>query len=202
MTSERLFWSLIALLIVMVLGLFGGVYLLSGMRKTKSQDLSTKRQELATLTAQQNGVAKAKSQIQQYNDLYKITKAIVPQDKDQAETVRQITTIAAANGVSLNSITFPMSDLGTTKGAAGGATNNLSQLVKVPAIPGVYNQQITISNSSDNTVSFDQLGSFLRGLENNRRTAEVGSLSIQPQRANPGQLTFTLVVNNYIKPAS
>jgi len=202
MTSKRLFWSLIALLIVMVLGLFGGVYLLSGMLKTKSQDLSGKRQELATLTAQQNGVAKAKSQIQQYNDLYKITKAIVPQDKDQAETVRQITTIAAANGVSLNSITFPMSDLGTAKGAAGGTTNNLSQLVKVPAIPGVYNQQITISNSSDNTVSFDQLESFLRGLENNRRTAEVGSLSIQPQRANPGQLTFTLVVNNYIKPAS
>lgn len=202
MNPKRLFWSLIALLVVMVLSLFGGVYLLSGMLKTKSKELTDKRQELATLTAQQNGVAKAKSQIQQYGDLYKITKAIVPQDKDQAETVRQITTIASANGVTLNSIAFPMSDLGTTKGAAGGTTGNLSQLVKVPAIPGVYNQQITISNSADNTVSFNQLEAFLRGLENNRRTAEVSSLSIQPQRANPGQLTFTLIVNNYIKPAS
>ncbi len=202
MNPKRLFWSLIALLVVMVLSLFGGVYLLSGMLKTKSKELTDKRQELATLTAQQNGVAKAKSQIKQYGDLYKITKAIVPQDKDQAETVRQITTIASANGVTLNSIAFPMSDLGTTKGAAGGTTGNLSQLVKVPAIPGVYNQQITISNSADNTVSFNQLEAFLRGLENNRRTAEVSSLSIQPQRANPGQLTFTLIVNNYIKPAS
>ena len=184
----------------MVIGLFGGVYMLSGLLKNKSADLVKSRQELAMLTAQQNGLAQAKSQIKKYSELHKITKAIVPQDKDQAETVRQISAIATANNITLNSITFPMSTLGTTKAAAASKSAGLSQLVAVPSIPGVYNQQITISNNTDSLVSFEQFVAFLSGLENNRRTAEVSSLSIQPQRANPGQLTFTLVLNNYIKP--
>ena len=200
MTPKRLFWSLIALLLIMVIGLFGGVYMLSGLLKNKSADLVKSRQELAMLTAQQNGLAQAKSQIKKYSELHKITKAIVPQDKDQAETVRQISAIATANNITLNSITFPMSTLGTTKAAAASKSAGLSQLVAVPSIPGVYNQQITISNNTDSLVSFEQFMAFLSGLENNRRTAEVSILSIQPQRANPGQLTFTLVLNNYIKP--
>jgi len=214
MTPKRLFIALCALLFIMFVGLFAGTYEMTGLLKTKSGALASNKSTLNLLRSQQTGLARAKQQVKQYSTLNTIAKTIVPQDKDQAEAVRQITNIANANGVVLTSITFPSSTLGGTSSnvaptagvtapSASATTkkNALSQLILVPAIPGVYNLQITIANNTANSVNFDQLDAFLAGLENNRRTAEVASIAIQPLRASPGQLTFTLVVNTYIKPS-
>jgi hypothetical protein len=142
--------------------------------------------------------------ILKYAELEKITKSIVPQDKDQAQTVRELINIADANNVSLNTITFPSSTLGagaTGAARAATATPNLSQLTPVKSIPGVYNLQIVIGNNASSYVTFNQLDAFLRGLENNRRTAAVSSLTITPQQDNPNRLVFSLIINTYIKPS-
>jgi hypothetical protein len=164
------------------------------MLQSKSNQLATSRALASQLSTQQTGLQKSKHDIARYSDLEKITKAIVPQDKDQAQAVREITNIASANNISLTTISFTSSTLGSTK-------PSLSQLTPVANIPGVYNLQITIGNNANNTVTFNQLDAFLRGLENNRRTAAVSSLSIQPQANSANRLTFTLIINTYIKPS-
>lgn len=194
MTAKRLHLILWSAFGVLILGLLGTTYGVSKMLQTKSDQLATSRALASQLSAQQVGLQKSKRDIARYADLEKITKAVVPQDKDQAQAVREITNIASSNNIALTTISFPSSTLGST-------TPNLSQLTPVTNIPGVYNLQITIGNNANNTVTFNQLDAFLRGLENNRRTAAVSSLSIQPQAGSANRLTFTLIINTYIKPS-
>lgn len=200
MTPKRVFFLLLAGLILTFGGLAGATYGLTSLLKSQAKQLADKKAEVNVLTGQQTGLTKSKRDIAKYAGLKKITDSIVPQDKDQAQTVRELTNIAAANKISLTTITFPSSSLGS-QSAAGGAKSNLSQLTKVANIPGVYNLQITVGNNSNNTVTFNQLDAFLKSLENNRRTAAVGSLSIQPQPDSANRLVFTLVINTYIKPS-
>lgn len=194
MTAKRVYIILWATFGLLLIGLLGTTYGVSRMLSIKSEELTASRALATQLDAQQAGLQRSKSDIARYADLEKITKAVVPQDKDQAQAVREITNIASANKISLTTISFPSSTLGSTK-------PNLSQLTPVANIPGVYNLQITIGNNPNNTVTFNQLDAFLRGLENNRRTAAVSSLSIQPQANSATRLTFTLIINTYIKPS-
>lgn len=200
MSTKRVFLLLVSALLVLAIGLVGSAYGINSLLKTKSAQLATNRAQVSVLSTQQNGIAKSKRDITKYSPLESVTKAIVPQDKDQAEAVREITNIAAANNVSLTSITFPASTLGA--GAVATTKPTLSQLIPVKNIPGVYDLQITITNSAATTVTFNQLDAFLHGLENNRRTAAVSSLSIQPQSGNSNKLVFSLIINDYIKPTS
>lgn len=210
MNSKRLFILLSVSLGVILVGLIFTTYGITNLLKTKSVALSENKALVEQLSTKQNGIAKSKQDIAQYSELEAVTKKIVPQDKDQAEAVRQITGIAKASKVPLTAITFPTSTLGGNA-ASGGvkpsganattAKPNLSQLTPVANIPGVYNLQITLGNNTNNPVTFAQLNTFLRGLENNRRTAAVASVNIQPQSNNPDSLVFTLVINIYIKPS-
>ena len=222
MNSKKLFWGLCGSLGLLIVLLFGSVYEISGLLKTKSTQLAANKAQSAQLSAQLVNVARTKHDITKYAPLSAITSSLVPQDKDQAEAVREISAIAAANGVPLTTFTFSSSSLGATSiapaagavapaptatnsaAAAAAAANSpkakLSQLTPVSSIPGVYDLQIIIGNNANNTVSFNQLDAFLKGLENNRRTAEVSSLSIQPQSSSPNQYVFNLTVNDYIKP--
>lgn len=200
MTAKRLNLLLMGALALLIVALLGSTYGVSKMLQAKSVQLANNRADSAKLSDQQADLIKSKQDIARYADLEKITKSIVPQDKDQAQAVREITNIASANDISLTTISFPSSTLGATK-VGGVSKTNLSQLTPVSNIPGVYNLQITVGNNPNNTVSFNQLDSFLRGLENNRRTAAVSSLSIQPQANSANRLVFTLVINTFIKPS-
>ena len=205
MNAKRVFIVLCVCLIATLGGLVGVTYAITNLLKAQSAELANSKAEVTQLSSQQTGLAKSKRDIERYAPLEKITKSIVPQDKDQAQTVREITNIAAANKIALTTITFPSSTLGSAPvaGPAGAAAAkpNLSQLTPVTNIPGVYNLQITIGNNGNNTVSFNQLDAFLHSLENNRRTAAVSSISITPQAGNPNRLTFVLIINTYIKPS-
>lgn len=206
MTAKRLYFLLLGSFLLLLAALVGIASNISSLMQTKAAELTNAKAQVNQLNVQQAGLAKSKQDIARYQGLVKITKTIVPQDKDQAQAVREITNIASANKVPLTSITFPTSSLGSapvaaSPAAAAKAKPNLSQLTPVVNIPGVYNLQITISNNGNNTVSFNQLDAFLRGLENNRRTAAVSTISIQPQQADSTRLVFSLVINTYIKPS-
>jgi hypothetical protein len=214
--SKRTFYLLLLLLFLTMAGLVGGAYGINALLAKQSSKLVGLKAQDQALTQEQQSLAKAKRDIATYASLETIAKTVVPQDKDQAEAVREIVNLASSSGVSLGSITFPASSLGatptvhnTTGVAAAGATPvaanggnpALSQLTAVPGIPGVYSLQISVTNADANSVTYAQLESFLGKLEQNRRTAQVTALTIQPQVDDPSQLTFTLSINEYIKPS-
>lgn len=220
MTSKRLHLVLLIALGLLLIGLVGGVYgtnKLLGGQADKLLGLKAKDQ---ALSQEQLTLNQAKKDIKTYEGLNKIAQAVVPQDKNQAEAVQEIVNIAAENGVALSSINFPASSLGllpngtnSTSGSSGTASgtaatpaagansraNSLSQLTPVKNIPGVYELPITISNAP-NFVQYDKFISFLSDLEHNRRTAQVQSITIQPNVQNRNQLTFNLTLSEYIKP--
>lgn len=215
MNSKRMYFLLLGLSVLSVIALLGGAYLIDNLLSGQAKHLADLKGQEQVLSAQQAGLAKAKREIAQYQPLEQITKSIVPQDKDQAEAVREIVNIAKNSGITLSNISFPASTLGTsTAGSAAGSTSapaasapsaaatksSLSQLLPVKNIPGVYQLQITIQNNEDSVVTYNQLYSFLSQLENNRRTAVVSSLVIQPSASNRNMLTFILTLSEYIKP--
>jgi len=196
--TKRLYFVLIGAICTGLALLLGGVYLASSVLQGQSKQVVNAKTETAILDAKQMQLTKARSDIEKYKDLGAIAKNIVPQDKDQAQTVREIVAIAGQNGIKLGSVTFPASTLGATGAAAAKSAN--SQLVPVTGITGVYSLDITVQSDTTAPVNYARFTSFLDALEHNRRTALVKGVSIQPDAANTGLLSFTLNVSEYVKP--
>jgi len=216
MTSKKLYFILLGVIALLFVGLIAGAYGVNKMLGQEATKLdSLKAKELA-LQQEQIGLKSAKKSIQQYADLENIAHSIVPEDKNQAESVREIANIAATNGISLASINFPASTLGNkasgssatssssssnaSAAPAASSTKTLSQLQSVKNIPGVYQLVITVSSDSQHPVPYYQFINFLSSLEHNRRTAQVSSITLQPDTKNHNNLSFTLTLNEYIKP--
>lgn len=196
MKAKQLYFLLVAVLCLLGIGLFGLAYGTNKMLSSQATKLSKLRADSDVLDTLQTTLARNKKDIVKYSDLNKIAETVVPQDKDQAEAVREIVNLAAQSGIrKLSSITFPTSTLGA---ASGPRTNpNLTQLTPVAGMPGVYLLQITITQDSTNKVPYNDFITFLQKLEQNRRTAQVSTITVTPDK---GQVGFTLVINEYIKP--
>lgn len=214
MNAKRMHYLLLALLLLMVIGIVGGAYEVNALLGKKAVTLANLKLQTQSLQQQQTSLIKAKKDIATYSGLEQITQQIVPQDKDQAEAVREIVNIASNAGVQLSSISFPASSLGATTTTSGGvgatktapsaaisSKDALSQLLPVPGISGVYDLQITIQNDNSTYTTYPQLYNMLSALEKNRRTAEVSNILIQPNPQNHNQLTFVLTLSEYIKPS-
>lgn len=213
MNSKRLYFLLVGLVALLFVGLIAGTYGVNGLLTSQATTLTGLKAKSQALAQEQLSLIKAQKDVKTYAGLEQIAKSVVPQDKNQAEAVREIANIAATYGISLASITFPASTLGNTTGgqsstgaavaapvAASSAVNNLSQLQAVPTIPGVYQLTITVAGDPNKPVAYNNFVSFLSALEHNRRTAQVSTITISPNTANPNLLTFNLGLNEYIKP--
>jgi hypothetical protein len=218
MNSKRLYFGLLGLIGLLCVSLLAGVYGANSLLTARANSLTSLKAKSQALTLEQQSLTKAKKDIRQYSSLEQITKVVVPEDKSQAEAVREIVNIAAANGVTIGSITFPLSSLGDNVGsaanagagvapttpapspAASNAKAKLSQLLAVKGIPGVYQLTITVVSDPKSPVLYNQVISFLNGLEHDRRTAQVNSLILQPVADDHTHLTFTITLNEYIKP--
>lgn len=223
MNSKRLYFGLLGLIGLLCVALLAGVYGANSLLAARANSLTSLKAKSQALALEQQGLVKAKKDIKQYAGLEQIAKVVVPEDKSQAEAVREIVNIAGANGITIGSITFPLSSLGDNVGsaantgagvaptpstaapsAAASAANNakakLSQLLAVPGIPGVYQLTITVVSDPQSPVLYNQIINFLSGLEHDRRTAQVNSLILQPVAGDHTHLTFTITLNEYIKP--
>jgi hypothetical protein len=196
MKARQLYFVLLGCCLLATASLFGVAYGADQLLGKQARKLSNLRADSASASLQQTALTQDRKDIQRYSQLNTIAASVVPQDKDQAQAVQQIVNVAAASGIAkLSSITFPTSSLGTH------SSSKLTQLTPVAGITGVYNLQITITLSGgDSSVPYDNFLQFLTGLEQNRRTAEVSSISVQPDSQRPGNVSFTLVVNEFIKP--
>jgi hypothetical protein len=208
MNSKRVYFVMLGIIVLLIAALLGGSYGIDTLLQKQSKKLVGLKLESQTLDQEQTSLTKAKQDVQKYGDLEKIAKSIVPQDKDQAEAVRQIVNIAAANGVALTTITFPASNLGSGIPPAAAATGTTaapipiipSQLKAVPGIPGVYDLEIVITEDTNRPSPYQNFINFLSALEKNRRTAEVSSINITPNPTNRNLVSFTLTLEDYIKP--
>lgn len=220
--GKRLHYILLASIGLLLIGLAAGAYGANALLTSRADKLTALKAKSQAQAQEQISFINAKKEIKQYAGLQKITQAVVPADKDQAQAVREIVNIAAANGVSLTSITFPASTLGagisgnstgsagtpaqaapaagSSKTESGAGTGKLSQVTPVKNIPGVYSLLITVQSDSSKPVPYHSFISFLSALEHNRRTAQINTIILQPKANNRDLLTFTLTLNEYIKP--
>jgi hypothetical protein len=204
MTSKKLFYFLIVLLLLSFGLILGSAYYGSKILLAKSNQLSEVKLENRILQEQQNSLVIAKKDLAQYAELAQVVKSIVPADKDQAKTIREIVRIAQANQININSLAFPSSQLGSSKSATKNqqsknpSTSAVTQAKPVPGIEGVY--QLELSVQTEGYTSYNNFIEFLKDLESNRRTAHVIDIKIQPLDTNPSLLKFEFKANVFIKP--
>lgn len=165
----------------------------------QSVTLSALKASDQSLNNQISNLNNARANIAKYGALSELTKTIVPQDKDQAEAIREIVQLAAKNGVAIGRLAYPQSTLGTP-GAKPSSKVNLSQLSAVKEMPGVYQLLIEVDSDPKAPVTFNQLVGFLQSLEGNRRTSQVSNVKLVPSSNQQGKLSFSLTVIEYIKP--
>lgn len=197
LNAKRLYFVLCGLIILALIALGGSAYVASGVLQKKSKDVRAARLKTLALEQKQTKLTKAKADIERYRELAQIAKSIVPQDKDQARTVREISNLAAANGIKLGSITFPSSTLGSETTVKGSID---SQLKAVKNIPGTYVMNISVRSDTKASPKFTDFIDFLEALEQNRRTALVAGITLTPDSKNPNILQFSLTLDEYIKP--
>ncbi len=217
MSNKRVFYLLVACVGIMSLLVIAGTAYANVLLQKESHRLVELKLENRILEEQQTSLVQANRDITKYEDLEKIANAVVPKDKDQAKTVREIVAIAEEMGITLSSITFPASTLGqqpapvkapaadteggeTATPAPKPATPPVTQVKPVEGISGVFNLEITMQQDSRHPVAYSRFIDFLKRLEQNRRTAQVSSITVQPQPSNRNLVTFNLVLNVYIKP--
>lgn len=199
MNSKKVYYGLCVVLVLLGVGLVISVNEANSLLTKRSNTLVGLKTKIIVMNNQENQLAQNKKEVATYSSLNQIAESVVPQDKDQAEAVREIVSLAAQSGISqLSSITFPASSLGG--GASIATTSGLTQVTPVKGIAGVDELQITISQDNTALVPYSSFIKFLSGLEQNRRTAEVSSISINPSQGNPNEVSFTLTVNEFLKP--
>jgi len=197
------------------------------MLSKKSSEIVSLKLEDKTVQAQLASLAVAKKDVETYAYFKDVAKTVIPNDKDQAQAVLEITRLASESGINIGSITFPNSNLGGAPPSTGqsnpapsgeaGATNAqsatgkaaISQAKPVEGIAGLYSLELTITPEAgvqvpDNRkVTYSKLLDFLRKLENNRRTAQISQVIIQPEGDETNlqpYIDFSLIINIFIKP--
>lgn len=181
--------------IMIILAVIAGNIKLTEQSKT----LTNSKAETKAVDDQKIALAQAKKDLRKYSELNEIAKSVVPLDKDQAKTILEINSIAEKSGVAISLFGFDPSTLGQKASAAGAKNAPDTQVKPVPGIDGVYSLEITVT-SSKSAVSYDKFIKFLEGLETNRRTAHVTSISVVPSVAgNDVLVNFTVKLNAYMR---
>lgn len=215
MNSKRIFYILTGCLVLLAGVGVGGIVMGNKLLAKSAGKLNELKLETSIIDEQQNSLAQAKRDIEKYAELETIAKTVVPQEKDQARTVREIVRFAQESGVPIANITFPTSDLGAaaakptpSTGTDGTTTTTpkttvppISQVKPVEGIKGVYQLEVSIQNDKNTPTRYQSLITFLRKLEQNRRTSQVTNVGIQPDPKNRNLITYTMTINVYIKPS-
>ena len=210
MSPKKYFYVLTGGFILTVLLIIGGAVGGNSILQKQSKRLSDLKVENAAIEMQQTALLQAKKDVEKYSELESIVKSVVPQDKDQAKTVREIVQIAANNNIPVKSITFESSTLGTIapkaatpsadadkSAAPKPAQPTVSQVKPVEGIPGVFTLPVKVESAGK--VSYQDFLKFMESLEKNRRTAHVDAISLEPSE-NGKNVTFNITLNAYVKP--
>ncbi|MGH7156548.1 MAG: hypothetical protein ACREGG_00295 [Candidatus Saccharimonadales bacterium] len=214
LNSKNIRLILAASLVLSLVAFFAITFLGLSVLSSKSQKIVDLKVQSQTADAQLANLQSSKKQIEQYSYFKNVAATVIPSDKDQAESVLEIFQMANASGIDIQSITFPASSLGLTTSttttqqdatSASSTKSALSQAAPVQGIPGLYSLELTITPDSSLSVptsqqiTYAKMLDFLNRIENDRRTAQITQVNIQPPTST-SSLSFSLVVNIFIKP--
>jgi hypothetical protein len=203
MNAKRLFYGLAALLCLFAVAVGAMVVYGNKFLTKQNEKLTSLKIESSNLELVQNSLSTAKKDIELYSPIEKIAKTVVPQEKDQARTVREIVKLANESGISIASITFPSSTLGNSAtgaaGAAAASAGTITQTEKVEGLTNVQSIPVTVTSDAARPVTYRSFILFMEKLEQNRRTSQVENINIQPSTDNRNYLSFSLTLNVYIK---
>jgi hypothetical protein len=213
MTSKKVFYLLLGGFCLSIGLVIAGIVLGDIYLHKQSSKLVDLKLQNKVIEEQQSSLAQAKKDVEKYAELDKIAKQIIPQDKDQAKATLEILNIAQASGIKLASISYPPSTLGQapakpTTGTDSSSSSkttpttspSITQVKPVDGLQNVYQYDITVVSDTDSPVTYSRLTNFLQRLEQNRRTAQVTQISIQPNSQNRNTLNFTLTLTLFVKP--
>jgi len=208
--------------LLLIASLVAMVALFIGLMFAGLSILGSKSDSLVKLKAQSQAddyellnLEQAKKDVAKYAYFKEVAKTVIPNDKDQAEAVSEIFQFAQAAGIRIGSITFPTSSLGLTTGglsaaqdatAPTAASTAITQAKPVTGIPGLYSLELTITPQTGNDVpvnlqvTYPKILAFLKSIEDNRRTAQITQVIINPPSSTDQSLSFTLTTNIFIKP--
>ena len=203
--------------ILFILLILVGLSILSG----KSAEVVDLKLKSRTAEAQLSALKIAKAEVQAFAYFKDVANKVIPGDKDQDQAVVEIFKLANESGLDIAEITFPPSELGGTSSSAATSPNSstgqpssapsgstgksaVSQAKPVEGISGLYSLKINIKpDAIGPTLPYDRFITFLKKLENNRRTAQITKVDIDPGEPDvngSGNINFTLELNIFIKP--
>lgn len=221
MTPQKLRWVLLGLLCAGIIGFVAIVYTGLSALEQKSHKLVDLKLQDDVAQAQLNSLQQAKKQVAKYGYFKDVAKTVIPSDKDQAQAILDISRFANQAGFLVGSITFPSSNLGGTKpgtaakttptpAASASKATLISQAAPVSGVPGLYSIELTIAPQSgpnvppDKIATYDKMINFIRMIENNRRTAQIAQVIVQPRLDSSGRafqsFSFTITTKIFIKP--
>lgn len=222
MSNKKMYFGMVGLVSVIGIGFVAVMFLGNSMLKNSSIELQDLKLKDRILQEKQTALVKAKQDIEKYQDFEETAKSVVPQDKDQAKAVRQIIDLAKQSGIKIQSISFSASSLGgsgasqssgqnqnpdapgASKPSASTSKTAISQAVPVAGVNGVYSLEMIIipDTEAGSPITYTQFLGFLQKLENNRRTAQVTQIRVDPVDNETGSpyVDFSLTVNIFLKP--
>lgn len=212
MNSKKAFYGLLGTLGLVAIIIVVTIVIGDKILQKQSDKLVKLKLDHQVIETQQLALGQAKKDLQKYNDLESIAKQIVPQDKDQARATREIINLANQAGIKIASLGFPASNLGqavpkaatptagTTTPTPAPAAPSVTQVKPVDGIKNLLQLDIAVASDPTEPATYAKLIDFLDRLEQNRRTAQVSQISIQPDSKNRSALNFSLIITLYIKP--
>lgn len=212
--SKTLRWLLIASLALSVIVFVAIIMLGLSSLTHESQHMGDLKAKSQAVNDELLNLEQSKKDVEKYSYFKDVAQTVIPKDKDQAKAVLDIFQFAQDSGIRIQSITFPASSLGgrTSTSKTQDATSSsassaaITQAKPVSGIPGLYSLPLTITPQTSSTlppnltVTYPKILSFLKSIENNRRTAQITSIVIQPPTEVGRSLSFTLTINIFIKP--
>lgn len=206
MNSKKFFFVMVAVFTLSVIGGGAMLYFANKILQNRSSNVVGLKLESAEIEAQLSAYQAAKKDVEKYSYLSDIINSALPQDKDQARSVREIFSMAQEAGITIKSVQFPNSTLGakgsgsTTATTPSAAASAITQAKPVTGLKGVYSIETVVTPYADGKqykVTYNQLISFLQKIESNRRAMQVANLQLNPQ---DNSISFTLTLNIFIRP--
>lgn len=200
MSSKQLYWTLLGGCALLAALLIASVFFGTSLLQEKSSELEEAKIEREVVDMQESSLIQAKQDIEKFSELEQLSKRIIPQEKDQARTVRELIAIAKQSGVTISTVSFPTSNLGVSEAAASDSSGKsiITQAEPVQGLSDLY--ELDVSIQVNNPVRFNQLISFLEGLEKNRRTSQVQAVTITPDSNERDNITFNISLAVFLKP--
>jgi hypothetical protein len=211
MNAKKFFYVSSATVGILLVLLGASLYFMNKYLQKGSDALVQAKLDSRVTEEREKFYIQAKKDLDKYKDIDATLSKVLPKDKDQAVAVAEIGRIADETGIEIKQISFPSSTLGEKKAVAAATTGSTATPAK-PAVPTItqakpvdgvngvlgIDTQIQFISTGAKPLTYQKFLTFLEKIEKNRRTMQVTSISITPQKN--GLVDASIAVRIFVKP--